>query len=148
MSKKNTEIPVPAFLKKYIETTYGNELILSERIMLTENNDCRWVGKWDTLVRSHKQFIKVEMYNPCPRRMLAVKRAFEKEFYDVFFLIVNTKEKLDLEVMDSIRKFMKDYKITDDDYSLETLYRLYYRFKHKHRLRNLKNKKSKEKAVL
>jgi hypothetical protein len=147
MSRKITEIPVPAFLKKYIDKVYGEVFILPDRLLLLEVNDGRWRGKWELCLSNYKQSIVVEMFNPSPRRMLAAKRAFEKEFYLVFFTRLSEREHLGLEVMSSLRSLMKDYRISEEDYSEETLYRLYYRHKEKKRITIVKKERKKEKIV-
>lgn len=143
MSKTICQIPVPSYLKKFVDHTYGDKFIYSERILLLENNcTTYWVGKWQSY-QKYKDYIEVEIYNPAPRYLVALKRALEKQFFDHFYTYVGIHRELNVDISEAVRRFMKKYRLTDDDYSYDTFYRIYHRFAFHNRLNRKKRKANK-----
>lgn len=130
MSKKRVQILVKAHIAKFLapELNVNGEIELAKCIsFLKTNNGHSHYSYFER--KDGKVPLNVLMHRPSVRNMYALVRKWENDFKLRMHIMVEAYRSTGLPCMEAIRLFLAQYNISEEEYSIETAYKSWQRYK-------------------
>lgn len=129
---KRHKLPVKPYLKKYLQSHLVDGVLHCEKRLVRVTTNSYDVHSFFERNKDSPHWILVEVASSSPYVLFGLYNDLQAEFRMRIFSVMAFAVKNGVAAMEAARQFLKEYDISDDEYSVESVYRTWSRRKEKY----------------